>query len=297
MAGITGNAVIDGASGNLIKSLPIIRTVALILFLIIVFNVALGFIKKALLKRAKSKAQISNIKIFSRILSMVFILFLAISSIFAYSGSWTGFGLAVGLMSAALGWALQRPITGIAAWIMIVVKRPFQIGDRIVVAGVRGDVLDITLTHLYLGEVGGISSSEERSGRVIMVPNSIMFEQNIINFTQETDFILDEVILSVTYESDLDKAKKIVLESANEVLKEFEKQAIDTERPYTRNYFHSSGINVHVRYFTPAMRRQEISSKITQEIFKDVRAEKDVTFAFPHSEVVFKDKDLFKGKK
>ena len=43
-----------------------------------------------------------------------------------------------------LGWSLQRPVTGVAAWLMVMIKRPFMIGDRIIIQGVRGDVLEIS---------------------------------------------------------------------------------------------------------------------------------------------------------
>ena len=46
-----------------------------------------------------------------------------------------------------------------------------------------------------------------------------------------------------------------------------------TEKPYLRIYFQPSGINVHIRYFTPAKIKQEISSNITEEIFNKIKKE------------------------
>ena len=70
-------------------------------------------------------------------------------------------GLTAAFLSMVLGWSLQRPVTGVAAWLMVMIKRPFQIGDRIIIQGVRGDVLDISPTHVLLGEVGGTIGGEE----------------------------------------------------------------------------------------------------------------------------------------
>lgn len=272
---------------KIIEFFPILRTILIVILSLILFSLMVNFIKKALLKKVRTKKQRSNVKIFSRIINYIFFIAVILIAISSYTNSWSGFGLAVGLASAALGWALQKPITGIAAWIMIVTKRPFEIGDRIIIGGVRGDVVDISLTHIYLGEVGGIASSEENSGRVIMVPNSIMFEQNIINYTLQDDYILDEVVLQITYESDLDKAKKICTSSAKEILKQFEKLKSE---PYIRTYFQANGINVHVRYFTPADKKQEVSSLITQEIFKQVKKTKGIKFAYPHTEIIWDKK-------
>ena len=169
--------------------IPLFRTIAALVILIIVFNFILSVAKKNLLQRAKTKKQISNVQIFSKIFRYVFFLIIILFAIFTYSGSWTSLGLMVGLLSAALGWALQKPITGIAAWIMVVTRRPFEIGDRIIIGAVRGDVLDVTLTHVYLKEIGGTVPGEENSGRTIIVPNSILFEQNIINYTLQDEYI------------------------------------------------------------------------------------------------------------
>ena len=91
----------------------------------IVLNLILNLITKKLRKSVHSKHMHSNVEIFSNVFHYLIILILALYVIFSYSGSLTGFGLSLGLMSAALGWALQRPITGVAGWIMVILKRPF----------------------------------------------------------------------------------------------------------------------------------------------------------------------------
>jgi len=275
----------NGVLGSFaLNVLAFVRMIIILIIVIVAFGIILRMVKKALLKRAKTKEAISNIKTYSKIVNSIFVIFIIFVAIFSYVGSWTGLGLAAGLMTAALGWALQRPITGMAAWLMIAIRRPFKIGDRIIVAGMRGDVMDISLTHIYLSEVGGIATSEEKSGRIIMVPNSILFEQNIINYTLDNDFILDEVMVSVTYSSNLHKAKKIAVDVVKKVLKDLGiKQA---EKPYYRTYFQPSGINLHLRYFVIAERRQEVSSVVTEEVYNAFRKERDIEFAYPHTKVI-----------
>lgn len=270
------------------KHIPIVRTVITVVITFLIFNLIINFVKRKLLKRVKTKKQISNVEIFSRVLKYIFLIILILIGFSSYYGSWTGLGLGIGLFSAALGWALQRPITGIAAWVMIITKRPFEIGDRIIIGNVRGDVVEITLTHVYISEIGGLVSGEENSGRIIMVPNSTLFEQSIINYTYSNDeYTLDQVAVTITYESNLDKAIKIALESA----KKYTKKGRETKKePYIRTYFQPSGMEVRVRYFAPAKRLQEFSSNITKEIFDRIRKTKDVEIAYPHTEVIFKNK-------
>ena len=267
---------------------PPLRTLTLFIVALIILNITIKFIKNRLLSKVKSKIQIHNVEVFSRLLQYILIMILIYISIASYVGSWTGLGIAVGLMSAALGWALQKPITGIAGWIMLVLRRPFHIGDRIMVGNVRGDVKDITLTHIYLKEIGGTISSEENSGRTIMIPNSIMFEQNIINYTESDEYVLDEVVILITYESNLQKAIDLMIKEAKEVLNEIkdEKQ----QEPYIRTWAQASGVNLHIRYFIPARKRQEISSRITQKILNEISQSPNVEIAYPHTEVLLRNK-------
>ena len=264
--------------------IPMVRTIITVIIVFVFFSFILGVVKKGLLKKAKRKRQISNIEIFSKVLKFVFLVMLVIFALSSYAGSWAGLGIGIGLFSAALGWALQKPITGVAAWIMIVTKRPFHIGDRVIIGNVRGDVSDITLTHIYLREIGGIVAGEENSGRIIMVPNSILFEQNITNYTQHDEYILDQVTFTVTHDSNLDKAMEICKESMKKLTKDIIKET--KKEPYIRTYFQSDGISVHARYYAPAKNIQEYSSNMTKNIFDKIRKTKGVKFAHPQRDIV-----------
>jgi len=229
-----------------------------------------------------------NVIIFSNVISYIFIIIFLAIILFHYSGNLLAFGIGAGLFSAAIGWALQRPITGLAAWIMVVVKRPFRIGDRISLNGIKGDVTDITLTHIYLKEVGGTINSEEVSGRVVMIPNSILFEQNIINYTFQDEYVLDEIKISVTYESNLEKAIKICKDVAEKVLEV--SSGKNSKEKDVQVSFNDSGIDIKLKYYVKIGERIKLSSEITKGIFKEFAKEKDVDFAYPHTEVILKKK-------
>lgn len=268
--------------------LPMLVTIAIIAVVYIIFSFLLGVVKKNLLKLAKTKKQVSNVEIFSTTIKYVFVALLILIVIFSYSGDWTGLGLTLGLFSAAIGFALQKPITGIAAWIMVVTRRPFEIGDRIIIGSVKGDVRDISLTHITLKEIGGLIQTEENSGRDIMIPNSMLFEQNIVNYTQHDEFVLAQVFFAVTYQSDLKKAMKIGIQAAKKHMKQFTEST--KKEPYARTSFQPSGINVSIRFFVPTKRLTEISTIVTNELFEKIAKEKSVTFAYPHTEVILNRK-------
>jgi len=266
--------------------LPLIRVLIVILVIYIPFRIVTKLAKKFLMGRAKTKKEKSNVQIFFEFLNYVVIFLLLVFAILSYAGSWVGIGLTAGLISAALGWALQRPITGIAAWLMLVIKRPFEIGDRVIIGNVKGDVVDITLTHVHVREIGGTVASEETSGREILIPNAKLFDVDIVNYTKTDELILDQVTFAITYDSDLERAKEIAIESAKEVLKHY----IRSPNPYIRTWFQPSGIDVVVRYYVPAAKREEVSSRITQEIFRRVSKSKRVRFAYPHQEIILRKK-------
>lgn len=268
----------------------LIKVVVVLIFALIfylIFNVAINSLKARLLKKARTKRERSNIQISFQLIRYIFTFLIIIFGILSFVGSLAGIGLAAGFITAALGWALQRPIAGFAAWLMVVIKRPFEIGDRIIIGNVSGDVVDINLTHVHIGEIGGTIAAEESSGRIIMIPNAKLFEEVIINYTKDNENILDEVKFSVTYESNLEEAKTIAINSAKAALKDFGSQS---KPPYLRVWFQPSGVDVVVRYFVPAANREEVRSNITQDIFRKVMTSKSVEFAYPHTEVIFRKK-------
>jgi len=268
--------------------LPSVAVIVIAVLAYLIFNFLIRLLRKSLIAKAKTKKQIAGIEIFSKTSRYVLIGLLVFSAIFASSNAWTGLGLSLGLISAALGWALQKPITGMAAWLMIILRRPFAVGDRVIIGSVKGDVLDITLTHIYLREVGGIVVSEENSGRIVMVPNSILFEQNITNYTLRDEYVLDQVFFTITFESDLDTAMEICKKSVQEIA---EKMPETIKRdPYIRNNFQPNGINVSVRYFVKATKLQGVSSKITEVILAALKNSDKVEFSYPHTEVILRHK-------
>jgi len=275
--------MVDFLNFDLALTFKILRTIIIVFIVYFGFNFLTRIIKKKLIEKAKTKRERTNIEVFSDIAHYVLILFLLIFAILSYAGSLTGIGVVAGLLSAALGWALQRPISGIAGWLMVIIKRPFEMGDRIIIGDVKGDVVDITLTHIHIKEIGGTIASEETSGRLILIPNAKLFEQDIINYTKRDEFILDQVGFAITFESDIEEAQKIAISSAKEVMRNYTKKI--KGEIYTRTYFQSSGVDILIRYQSLTSKRNQISSEITQKIFKKVRISKNVKFAYQHTEI------------
>ena len=270
----------------------LIQLAIFVIITIVIFSVVLQIIKRHLIKKVQGKKQVSNVIVFLDLLKFIFAIFLIISVVIAYHGNLGEIGFIVGLLTVALGWALQKPIAGVVAWLMIITRRPFNIGDRVLLSGIKGDISNITLTHIFLDEVGGTIEGEEKSGRTVMIPTSIIFDQQIVNYTEEDEYILDEVTTSITYESNLEKAEDLIKNSVNKIMKtyweNFPKNVL--QEPRIRLKFKDSGIDVTVRYYTLATQRSKISTDITREIFKNIKKTDDVEIAYPHTEVLLHKK-------
>lgn len=263
-----------------------IMSLLTVAFMFLVYKIATRAFKKYLISRDFKDDTIRTILMIWRYAFVFIIVVFAVSSL---SGSIKALGISAGFLGMMLGWSLQAPVTGIAAWLMIIIKRPFKIGDRIVVGGIMGDVTDITLTHLIMNQVGGTIGGEERSGRGILIPTAIMFSQIITNYTFDVNYILDEVPVRITFDSDWDEAERILLDTARTVTKrEIEETG---EEPFIRAEFFDAGVLVRLRYHVEPAERQRISSDITKVIFHKFGESDKVWFCYPHSEIIYQWKD------
>ena len=173
------------------------------------------------------------------------------------SGSWTAVAGFAGLL---MGWSLQAPVSGLAAWVFVNVKRPFRIGDRVMLPawGLTGDVTQIGMMYTVLNQVGGTVGSEEAAGRYVLIPNAMLFGNVVINYTpqQAAAYVLDEVIVRITYNSDWDLVERILTRAAIEVTGDIIQQT--GQQPYIRADLYDYGVYVRLRFTTSAMDRPRL---------------------------------------
>lgn len=247
-------------------------------------------IRKRLAKNAKNEKQLAQIRVFMRMCRYSFVGVLVIVFISAYTNSLAALGISATFIGAALGWALQTPITGIAAWIMVLIKKPFQPGDRIIIDDVQGDVYDITVSHVILEECGGTTRSDDKSGRFIMIPMVALWTAKVTNYTHNDEYILREVPVGITYESNVDKAMKNLLEIATKHAKNALKDK--KPKPFVRMEFKDSWIEIKVRFWADARDSGPLINSITKDFYAFTKKAKDVQIAYPHLQVLV---DLLKA--
>src|SRR5690606_31660218 len=137
-----------------------------------------------------------------RLLSGIFIAFIILS--FFFQKPYTTLA-GLGLFSLVLGFALQAPITSFIAWLYIIFRRPYKVGDRIQIDKHKGDVMEINYLDTIIKEFSGDYLSNDRnSGRLIYFPNSLILTGRVINYTGNfKPFIWNETAIQISYTSDL----------------------------------------------------------------------------------------------
>ncbi|MGQ9609488.1 MAG: mechanosensitive ion channel family protein [bacterium] len=219
----------------------------------------------------------------------VFVSALIIVNVF--SGEIQTLGITMGFISSIMAWMLSAPIRNMAGWLFLIITKPFKVGDRIIIGGYTGDVTDITMIYIILDQIGGTTVGEDKSGRGVLVPTSWLFDQIINNYSMklpsdetEHKYLLDEVLVRITYDSDWDSAEQILKESAKEVTSDI--IAETGEEPYIRAEFFPSGVFMRLRYMVSPKDRQRVWSEIVQKISKRISKSDKVSYCFNKGHVL-----------
>jgi small-conductance mechanosensitive channel len=127
---------------------------------------------------------------------------IALSMLFA---NWYTAAASLGLVSLILGFSLQTPITSFIGWIYILARRPYRVGDRIMIGSATGDVIDVAYLDTTLWEVGGPGISKDHpSGRIIKFPNAKVLQSEVYNYSWPLfPYVWNEITFHVAYQSDL----------------------------------------------------------------------------------------------
>jgi small conductance mechanosensitive channel len=116
----------------------------------------------------------------------------------------TSFIAVIGAAGLAIGLALQGSLANFAAGFMLILFRPFRVGDLIEGAGVKGTVENIQIFTTQL---------KTPDNKIIIIPNANLTSDNIINWSATGTRRVD-MVFGIGYEDDIDKAKSII----NEIL-------------------------------------------------------------------------------
>lgn len=201
----------------------------------------------------------------------------------------------LGLVSAGLAIALKDPITNVVAWVFILWRKPFEVGDRIEIGQFAGDVVDQRIFQFSMMEIGNWVASDQSTGRILHIPNGMIFTSGVANYTHGPDYIWNEIPVLITFESDWGKAKGLLQEiadahdvSLNEnVIKEFEAATrkfllkFNKLTPIVYTNVLDSGVLLTIRYLCKPRQRRGTTESIWEAILRAFAKYPEIDLAYP----------------
>jgi small-conductance mechanosensitive channel len=200
----------------------------------------------------------------------------------------------LGFLSAGIAIALRDVLASMMGWSFIVSRKPFELGDRIQIQEHTGDVIDVRLLQFSLMEVGNWVHADQSTGRVIHLPNSLVFTNSVANYNKGLNYIWNELVVNVTYESNWREAKDIlsvIAQKHSAVVSEDEQNSVRratrrflikypplTPIVYTRVGQHS--IQFAIRYLCSPRRRRSTENDIWEDVLVAFAQHDDIQLAY-----------------
>ncbi len=209
----------------------------------------------------------------------------------------------IGIFLASIAISMRDVFSNCVGWMIIISSKGFKNGDRIKIGTIKGDVIDVGILRTIVAEIGDWVEADQSTGRLISMPNSIMLTQEVYNYTTGYDFIWDEIRILITFESNWQKAEKIINEIALEDFNPKKEQIQERLKRVKRDYLlrfnyitpkvyvtiKDSGIELALRYMVRARRRRTLEDSVAREILTRFQNENDVDFAYPTIRVYKQD--------
>jgi small-conductance mechanosensitive channel len=212
---------------------------------------------------------------------------------------WVGVLLSLGVVGFAITFALQQPLLSLLGWFYIMAKRPYSVGDRVRIGDTKGDVIKVDFLVTTIWEVGGeLVSTNQPSGRVVTVPNSMVLSSEVTNFGGGgSEYVWNELAIQVSYETDLDVASEVMIEEAVDVIgDEMAERVADfrdrlsetpvelevTDRPTVNITQGESWVELRLRYVVHPRRGTRVRNELYDRILNRFNDNPTVT-SFPVS--------------
>jgi len=196
------------------------------------------------------------------------------------------------IIATALVITIKEVILNFVGWVYIVFRKPFEVGNRIRIKDYIGDVIDIRAVEFSMIEVTPREQGGQSTGKVIRVPNSLLFTEPLINTTKDFSFYWNEVEVSLSTESNWEKATEI-LESISkttiENIYENDKRLQNAETKYSIKYrkidpkvyleYSNGSIKLFLRHLSEPRKTRDLTDAIWKEVLKEFSRHDDIVLS------------------
>ena len=199
---------------------------------------------------------------------------IALVLLFNFTTELAALATIMGFAAAGIAFALQNVILSLAGYFLLTGRFGIRVGDRVELGGVRGDVIDVGLVKLTLMELTGEGNYSHPTGRVVVVPNSVVFQPTASFFKQAPgiNFTWNELRLVLAPDCDYRLAEKLLMGVVEQVFGRYQETVrrecrlmerrlnveIDPPKPQSFLRLSAAGLEVLVRY--PAETRNAIQT-------------------------------------
>ena len=197
-----------------------------------------------------------------------------------YSDKLSGLTVLLGVLGAGVAFALQEIVVSIAGWIALSFGSLYDVGDRVQLSGIRGDVIDIGVLRTTLMECGGWISGDQYSGRIVRIGNSSIFKDPVFNYSSDFPFLWDEITVPIRFGSDYESARRAFLQVLVDLTGEHARRLEGDWRRMTDKYLIQNAqlqpmltlkitdnwVEFALRYVVDYNRRRSIKDKISSRI-------------------------------
>lgn len=121
----------------------------------------------------------------------------------------------ISFISAGATIALREIIFNFFSGMYIKIKKPFKLEDRIEIDGHKGDVVNISNLNFEILEIGDDINGEQSTGKIIHLPNSLIFTSPLKNYVKAFKYIWAEITVKIPLDSDLRESKKVLYKIVN----------------------------------------------------------------------------------
>lgn len=272
----------------------ILVSIGIILFL----TVLAGGVSARLFRRAIRKAELeggqsdlTNLRFLKRgVTVLIYILGIgvAIYIVPELRGIAKGMFASAGLLAIAVGFAAQQALANIVSGVFIVIFKPYKIGDRLALqTTLTGVVEDINLRHTVIRNF---------ENKRIIIPNSVISNEVLVNSNYGDDKIIKWVDFGISYDSDIDLARKIMKEEVEahpnfiDGRNDDQKAANEEMIPVRVVSFGDSSVNLRAWVWAEDPAKAFVMGTDLNESIKKRFDKEGIEIPFPYRTLVYKDK-------
>ena len=217
------------------------------------------------------------------VLRLAFVTVALVGVLGVLTEQWLGVLFSLGVVGFAVTFALQQPLFSLIGWFYIMIKRPYDVGDRVSIEDSKGDVVEVDYLVTTLWEIDGeLVASNQPSGRIITLPNSVVLSSHVKNYTKETfPYVWNEIEVQVAYETELDFARETMAGVADDYLGDEMERRIDDyrkrlsetpvelevqDRPTVNVVQEESWVTLRLRYLVHPRRGQRTKNALYERV-------------------------------